>query len=141
MVKQRQQPPRIEDVNLKSLATGRKREWDARVRPEDVAMQRNRELLKAPWLLYVTVLENGDILSGKTPELELIQRVTNSPAVGFIGALRVANGNIQFFTRALKVGPEAQRRLDIAVDALRKQAEDALKNIFRGKLSLHLGDK
>jgi hypothetical protein len=140
-MKDRQQPPRIEDVNLKSLATGRKREWDARVRPEDVAAQRNRERQKAPWTLYVTVLENGDVLSDKTPDLELIRSVTVSPAVGFVGALRLANGNIQFFTRALKVGTEAQKLLDTAVEALRKQAEDALTNIFRGKHSLHLGDK
>jgi hypothetical protein len=140
MVKQRQQP-KPEDVNLKSIATGRKRVWDARVRPEDVAAMRSRELLKAPWLLYVTVLEDGDILSDKTPDLELIRRVTSVPAVGFIGALRVDPENIQFFTRALKVGREAEDLLGRAVEALRKQAEDALKGAFKGKLSIRLDSK
>ncbi len=135
MVKERQQ---TDVVNLKSIATGRKRVWDARVRPEDVAAMRSRELLKAPWLLYVTVLENGDILSDKTPERELIRLVEQSPAVGFIGALPVDPEHIQFFTRALKVGAGHQRLLDAAVDTLRKQAEEALKNVFKGKLSLRV---
>jgi hypothetical protein len=136
MVKERQQTPDV--VNLKSIATGRKRVWDARVRPEDVAAMRSRELLKAPWLLYVTVLENGDILSDKTPERELIRLVERCPAVGFIGALPVDPEHIQFFTRALKVGAGPQRLLDAAVNALRKQAEDALRGVFKGKLSLRV---
>jgi len=140
MVKERQQT-KPDVVNLKSIATGRKRVWDARVRPEDVAAMRSRELLKAPWILYVTVLENGDVLSDKTPERELVRLVEQSPAVGFIGALQVDPEHIQFFTRALKVSAVHERLLDAAVSALRKQAEDALKNVFKGKLSLRVDVK
>jgi hypothetical protein len=136
MVKERQQTPDV--VNLKSIATGRKRVWDARVRPEDVAEMRSRELLKAPWLLYVTVLANGDFLSDKTPDRELIRLVEQSPAVGFIGALQVDPEHIQFFTRALKVGAAHERLLDAVVSKLREQAEDALRGVFKGKLSLRV---
>jgi hypothetical protein len=127
MVKERQQT-KLADVNLKSLATGRKRVWDARVRPEDVAAMRSREWQKAPWLLYVTVLESGDVLSKETPDREFIRLVEQTPAVGFIGALQVDPEHIQFFTRALKVGAAHERLLDAVVNTLRKQAEDALRN-------------
>lgn len=134
----RQQPPRIEDVNLKSLATGRRRIWDARVTAEGTWEMLLAEKQKAQWLLYVCVLEDGEIIPSSTPAKEAIALIDATPAVGFVGCLRINAGTLQFFTRALKVRPEHQETLNRVVDALRTQAEDAISSSVKGTISKHV---
>jgi hypothetical protein len=139
MVKEQQR--RIEDVDFKSLATGRKRKWDARVTAEGTWNMLLTENKKAPWLVYVCVLENGKIIPASTPAKEAVKLIDDSPAVGFVGCLRVNQGTLQFFTRTLKVRPEHQRLLDDVVTTLRTWAEDALGAALKGTLTKQMGDK
>jgi len=123
MVKERQQTP---TPDLKFL-TGRRRKWDARVTPEDTWDLLTQEHKKAPWLLYVAVLEDGTILSWDTPRKKAIQEIERVPCVGFVCAIPTGPGAIQFFTRELKVRPEHRALLDQTVERLRKEAEEAIR--------------
>ena len=137
----REQPPRIEKVNWKSLGTGRPRVWDARVTAEGTWTMLRAEVAKAQWLLYVCVLEDGEFIPASTPAKEAIQRIEAVPAVGFVGCLRVNAGTLQFFTRVLKVRPEHQETLNRVVDLLRTQAEEAMSSALKGTLSKRVGPK
>lgn len=115
--------------DLKSIATGRARKWDARLTPNDTAALWEREKAKANWLCHVAVLEDGTILSGTTPPAEAAQRFEESPCIGFVGGLWTNKEKraIQFFTKQLRVSRDAQAKLDLVIQLLGQQVEGTMQ--------------
>ena len=118
---------RNEEVNLKSLKTGRARKWDARLTPEDTVALWEQEKKKAPWIVHVAVLESGDILSGTTPPEAAEKLFAEHPCVGFVGGLRIEGGaGVQFFTKQLRVSRGAGDLLNSVVQRLGGMLEQTL---------------
>ncbi len=124
---------------LKAIATGARRKWDARLTPEMTANFWKKELAKAPWLVHVAVLENGEIISQATwreSRADAVRAFYESPCAGFVGGLWAdkEKQSVRFFTKQLRVSPKAREELDRVVQLLGNQIGERVEKQIQANL-------
>jgi hypothetical protein len=127
---------------FQAFKSGRPRTWDARIRSEGVIQRLKADAARLPWLTYVAVGADGQMIHSGVRRDVAVDRLNQikGGAIGYAGAIFIGNA-LEIYTRPLRVGEEAEAVLEKIAGYLQHIAQEGLAEAERVMRARIKGEK